>query len=195
MFGSHIFESDNNVEVSWLTPLINAIFSNLIAIGPLEDTSWTSVTGPNKYNRNFTTAIQIRRNSMISQFNSVIIGRPKGVEILSPNSQNTALNNSLQVRNIYFYSIKSQIFYAVVAQPKLPSNWLFNPSLNNFADLSSPSKANLIDTYGENSGIPVPIPQSKASYLNSANFQKLEILTLMMNLSKKLSIVALLVQF
>lgn len=170
--GSHIFESDNDAEGSWRTPLTNAIFSNVTAIGPLEDTSWTSGTGPNKYNRNFTTAIQIRRNSRISLFNSVIIGWPKGVEILSSNSQNAALNDSLQVRNNYFYGIKSQIFYADGDQPKLPSDWLFNPSFNNFADLSSPSKANLIDPYGKNSRLPVPIPQSIASYLNSANFQK-----------------------
>lgn len=170
--GSHIFESDNDAEGSWRGPLTNGIFSNLTAIGPLEDTSWTSGIGPNKYNRNYTTAIQIRRNSRVSLFNSVIIGWSKGVEILSANSQNAALNDSLQIKNNYFYGIKSQIFYADGTPPKLPSDWIFTTSFNNFVDLSSPLRANFIDPYGKNSGLPVPIPQNNAPYLNSANFQK-----------------------
>ncbi|MGQ9819984.1 MAG: T9SS type A sorting domain-containing protein [Candidatus Kapaibacteriales bacterium] len=169
--GSHIFESDNDAEGSWRTPLTSAIYSNITAIGPLKDTSWTPGTGPNKYHRNYTTAVQIRRNSRISLFNSVIIGWPKGVEILSSNSQGAALNDSLQLRNNYFYGVKSQIFYADGSQPRLPNDWLFTPSFENVVDLSSPLKANFKDPFAE-SGIPVPIPQNNAVYLNSAKFQK-----------------------
>lgn len=170
--GSHIFESDNDAEGSFRTPLTKAIFSNLTSIGPLEDTSWSAGTGAQKYNKNYTTAIQIRRNSRMSLFNSVIIGWTKGLEILSTRSQNAARNDSIQIRNNYFFGIKSQPFHADGSNP-LTIDWFLNPNFDNFLDLSSPLNSKLIDPFGKSSGIPIPVPQSDAIYLNSAKFQNI----------------------
>lgn len=169
--GSHLFEFDNDAQGSWNTPLTNAIFSNLTAIGPLKDTSWTTGTGNNKFNPRYSTMVQIRRNARLSIFNSVMLGWPKGLEILGSNSQNAAKQDSIEIRNNYIYGIKSQLFYVDGSNPAIPNNWLLFPQFNNFADLSSPMRANLIDPFGDNGSIN-PVPSGNAGYLASANFNK-----------------------
>lgn len=68
------FESDNDATGSALLPQTAAIFSNITAIGPKAALS-------NVVNSRFQAGAQIRRNSSISIFNSVIAGWPKGIFI------------------------------------------------------------------------------------------------------------------
>lgn len=169
--GSHLFEFDNDASGSWNTPLTNAIFSNVTAIGPLKDTSWTIGTGNNKFNPRFSTMVQIRRNARLSIFNSIMLGWPKGLEILSSNSQNAAKQDSIEIKHNYVYGIKSQLFYVDGTNPPIQSDWLLSPQFNNFIDLSSPMRANLIDPFGDNGTIN-PVPSGNAAYLASARFSK-----------------------
>ncbi len=169
--GSHLFEYDNDAQGSWNTPLTNAIFSNVTAIGPLKDTSWTTGTGNNEYNPRYSTMVQIRRNARLSLFNSVLIGWTKGLEILSFNSQNAAKQDSIQIRNNFIYGIKSQVFYVDGSNPPISSSWLSSPQFNNFVNLSSPLMAQLMDPFSE-AGEINPIPLTNAPYLTSANFNK-----------------------
>ena len=72
--GSNGFESDNDASGDTKTPQTSAVFSNMTIIGPRVD-STTAISG------NFQHGAQLRRNSAMSLFNSVIAGFPYGVNI------------------------------------------------------------------------------------------------------------------
>ena len=71
---SEAFESDNDANGSALTPQTAAVFSNITALGP-------KATLANTGNNLFVWGAQIRRNSSISIFNSLIMGWPNGLYI------------------------------------------------------------------------------------------------------------------
>jgi hypothetical protein len=71
---SEAFESDNNPAGSGVLPKTSAVFSNITAIGP-------RATLVNNGNTLFRAGAQIRRNSALSIFNSVILGWPQGLLI------------------------------------------------------------------------------------------------------------------
>lgn len=82
---SEAFESDNNSSGGAVTPQTRAVFSNISAFGP-------AATANNKGNSNYLgAAVQIRRNSSISIFNSSFIGWPVGIQINAAQG-NTDLN-------------------------------------------------------------------------------------------------------
>lgn len=82
---SEAFESDNNATGSTGTPKTSAIFSNITAIGP-------RATLSNIGNSFYLAAVQIRRNSAISIFNSVFMGWPRGLLIDASTGTPTDLN-------------------------------------------------------------------------------------------------------
>ncbi|MEO6254826.1 MAG: hypothetical protein ABIO79_16065 [Ferruginibacter sp.] len=93
---SEAFESDNNATGSTAAPKTNAIFSNITAIGP-------RATLNNFGNSLFRAGAQIRRNSGISIFNSIIMGWPQGILIDASTGTSTALNiedSTLRLRNV-----------------------------------------------------------------------------------------------
>lgn len=77
--GSNAFESDNDANGSTLAPKTSAIFSNVTIVGPIQNSATTTNAG--NINSLFQNALQIRRNSSISVFNSVFIGYPVGLFI------------------------------------------------------------------------------------------------------------------
>jgi hypothetical protein len=72
--GSNGFESDNDAVGSNNTPQTGVIFSNMTIIGPLLTPTTTS-----GFNANFQHAAQIRRNSSMSLFNSLLTNYTEGV--------------------------------------------------------------------------------------------------------------------
>src|SRR5215203_291987 len=93
---SEAFESDNNASGTTATPKTKAIFSNITAIGP-------RATLNNIGSSYFRCGAQIRRNSAISIFNSIIMGWPQGILIDGTTGTATALNiedSSLRLRNV-----------------------------------------------------------------------------------------------
>jgi hypothetical protein len=73
--GSNGFESDNDANGSSNTPQTSAIFSNMTIVGPYTAGNSGSI------NANFQHAAQIRRNSAMSLYNSLLIGFPVGLYI------------------------------------------------------------------------------------------------------------------
>lgn len=67
--GSNGFESDNDANGSTNLPQTKAMFCNMTVLGPI------TTTGEG-YNANFQNGAQIRRNSSLSIFNSIIAGYP-----------------------------------------------------------------------------------------------------------------------
>jgi hypothetical protein len=105
---SEAMESDNDANGSTNTPKTSAVFSNLTLIGP-------KATSNNKGNSNFLAAVQIRRNSSISIFNSVILGWPVGVLIDDTKGSATSLNikdSSIRIRNTIIAGCEVAVKYA-----------------------------------------------------------------------------------
>lgn len=82
---SEAFESDNDPNGSTNTPQTKAVFSNMTIIGP-------RATLANNGNSLYLGAAQIRRNSGISIFNSIIMGWPAGLIIDARNGRSEELN-------------------------------------------------------------------------------------------------------
>ncbi|WP_316844212.1 hypothetical protein [Pedobacter psychrodurus] len=86
--GSNGFESDNDAAGSSNAPKTSAVFSNMTILGPVG-------SGGSSINANFQHGAQIRRNSAMSLFNSVIVGYTEGVfyDDALPAGGNAASNN------------------------------------------------------------------------------------------------------
>lgn len=82
---SEAFESDNNSSGSAATPQTSAVFCNISAFGP--SPTLTSVPSSNYLG----AAVQIRRNSAISIFNTTLVGWPIGIQ-MNGSQGNTDLN-------------------------------------------------------------------------------------------------------
>ena len=147
---SQSFESDNDAQGSFNQPYTSAVFSNVTAVGPIEDTSWTPGSGANQYSSRYGAAAQIRRNSRQSIHNSVFIGWPRGFEIAQVPTMAAALADSLEIRNNAWYGIKGSWLTLAGGTPPagLDANWLAKPMFNNTLDKSSPNGAMLENAFG-----------------------------------------------
>lgn len=99
--GSNGFEVDNNGSGSNATPYTSAVFANMTVLGP-------------KANRElpislqYQHAAQLRRNSRISIYNSVLTGFPEGLYIddAAAGSGQAFLDDHLQIRNVYLAGVE-----------------------------------------------------------------------------------------
>lgn len=112
---SNGFESDNCADGSSVDPHTQAVFSNVTFMGPMAsdeafDNSTTYIDGGD-YNPNngsglgkFQSAMQIRRDSRLSCFNSVAIGWPIGLILDNEkgDTQSAATSGLLKLQNIWF---------------------------------------------------------------------------------------------
>jgi len=110
---SESFESDNDANGSTLLPQTLGIYSNITVVGPRATTS-------NIGNSLFLAGAQIRRNSSISIFNSVIMGYPIG--LLVDASKGTPTDNNikastLQVQNTIIAGCDTAVKYSASSTP------------------------------------------------------------------------------
>jgi hypothetical protein len=107
---SEAMESDNDPNGTPNAPQTSAVFSNLTLIGP-------RATLANKGNSNYLgAAVQIRRNSAISLFNSVILGWQTGILIDASKGRATDLNivdSTLRIRHNIIAGAETAVKYAV----------------------------------------------------------------------------------
>lgn len=114
---SESWESDNDANGSDLLPQTKAVYSNITAIGPRATTS-------NVGNSLFLAGAQIRRNSSISIFNSVIMGYPKGLLIDASKgipTDNNIASNELFVQNTIIAGCEQPTAYS--ASSSSPTGW------------------------------------------------------------------------
>ena len=123
---SESFESDNDANGSALTPQTRGVYSNMTIIGPRATTS-------NVGNSLFLAGAQIRRNSSISIFNSVIMGYPKGILIDASKgtpTDNNISGNTLFVQNTIVAGSAKPIDYS--ASSTAGTGWTATDALNWF---------------------------------------------------------------
>ena len=119
---SNGFESDNNANGSTQEPYTTCIFSNVTIIGPMgQDPAFENAAGAGYISGYdwgattdaaypirtgiFQTAMQIRRNSRLNCFNSVLTGYPVGIMLSNDgrgDTQGAAAQDLLKVKNVFF---------------------------------------------------------------------------------------------
>ena len=137
---SNGFESDNNASGSTQTPYTTAVFSNVTIIGPLgQDANFDNQAGSgyiSGYDWGATTgsafpirtgiyqaAMQIRRNSRLSCFNSVFTGFPLGIMLSNDgrgDTQGAAAQDLLKIKNVFFAGMD---LLGADADKKVPAEW------------------------------------------------------------------------
>ena len=112
---SEAFESDNDANGSALTPQTAAVFSNMTVMG-------AKATLTNTGNSLFVWGAQIRRNSTISLFNSIIMGYPNGLFIDAQKGVPTDNNipGSLLVQNTIIAGCSQPVLYSIAGNANVP---------------------------------------------------------------------------
>jgi len=123
---SESFESDNDANGSSLTPQTKGVYSNMTIIGPRATTS-------NVGNSLYLAGAQIRRNSSISIFNSVIMGYPTGILIDASKgvpTDNNISGNTLFVQNTIISGSAKPVDYS--ASATAATGWTAADAINWF---------------------------------------------------------------
>jgi hypothetical protein len=179
---SQAFESDNDAQASYNQPFTSATFSNVTAIGPIQDTSWTPGSGANQFSTRFGAAAQIRRNSRQSIHNSVFIGWPRGFEFAQVPTMIAAAGDSIEIRNNSWYGVKGAVLTLAggTAPAGIDANWLAKPAYGNVVDKSSPAGAMIENAFATNAdfnpaikaGSPLQSSASFSGKSDDAYFEK-----------------------
>ncbi|MCX6146232.1 MAG: hypothetical protein NTW25_03150, partial [Candidatus Kapabacteria bacterium] len=177
---SESFESDNDASASENQPFTNPIFSNFTCIGGVMDTSYTAWSAGadylTRYHPKFLTSAQIRRNSRMALYNSVLVGWPAGVELTNNNTVRAANADSVKVKYNDFYGIRgNKYFYAggsTTFSGTVSTNWLAttgfgNNMTNGIGNVGT--LAGLNDAFAKGATFN-PSPILGANYLNSATY-------------------------
>jgi len=144
---SEAFESDNNATGTTVLPKTKALYSNITAIGPRQNLT-------NIGNSLFLCGAQIRRNSGISIFNSIIMGWPLGVYIDCTTGSSTALNiedSTLRLRNVTLAGNNTNLKFAgtpglSITDDASLATWFTRPYYNNDI-LTNTADAKLIQPF------------------------------------------------
>jgi hypothetical protein len=112
---SEAFESDNDANGSALLPQTSAVFCNMTVVGP-------KATLSNTGNNLFVWGAQIRRNSSLSLFNSIIMGYPYGLFIDATKGVPTDNNlpSALSVQNNIIAGCPNPILYSIAGNTNIP---------------------------------------------------------------------------
>ncbi|HMJ48157.1 MAG TPA: hypothetical protein VK498_12565 [Ferruginibacter sp.] len=170
---SEAFESDNNASGTTATPKTNAVFSNITAIGP-------RATLNNAGNTLFRAGAQIRRNSSISIYNSIIMGWPTGILIDASTGTPTDKNiddSTLRIRYSTLAGNTVNVKYNPTATTPTGATdasilaWFTNPFFGNTI-LTNTSDAKLIQPYNYLAPDPTPFAGSNGyqPIIGGANF-------------------------
>jgi len=172
---SESFESDNDANGSALTPQTSGIYSNITVIGPRASTA-------NVGNSLFLCGAQIRRNSSISIFNSVIMGYPTGLLIDASKgtpTDNNIVANTLFVQNTIIAGCAKAVDYS---PSSTPTAWTaadalawFNTPANGNSILTNNDDVKLTAAY--NYGAPDFTPQAGSPLLTGASFTNTKLST------------------
>jgi len=132
---SEAFESDNDANGSSLLPQTSVVFSNITVMGP-------KATMANTGNSLFVWGAQIRRNSSMSLFNSIIMGFPNGLYIDATKGIPTDNNipTSLFVQNNIIAGCTNSVIYSIAGNSNIPlipnttttiNSWYNTPAFGN----------------------------------------------------------------
>lgn len=161
--GSNGFETDNNNVPNTAEPRTSAKFSNVTVVGP-------KAPGVTNVHPLFQHGAHIRRNSLLSIYNSVIMGYPTGIILDQTGVTTGAASGQLQVRNttIAYANTGKDITTNVSSFNAL--DWFNTPSFGNNI-LATIASLNLDGAF--NLTNPEFRPSTGSSLLSGASFSGL----------------------
>lgn len=154
--GSNGFETDNDGTGTFNTPRTLPIISNFTVVGPMPDTSFTS------YNPNFKRGAHIRRSSLTSIYNSIVMGFPTGLLLDGSGVGNAAIGDTLQIRNSIWAGLRAGNGIITNYGQLNALAWYDTPSFGNRRYVQ-PSEVGLTDPFNTSNPNPVPTPGSPAA--------------------------------
>ncbi|HRI46869.1 MAG TPA: T9SS type A sorting domain-containing protein [Ignavibacteriaceae bacterium] len=161
--GSNGFESDNDNTGTFNTPRTKPIFSNVTIVGPMADTS-------SSRNPNYRRGAHIRRSSQTSIYNSIIMGYPVGLLIDGSGTVNSAVGDSMQIRNSIWAGLRVGNSFTTTVASFDADAWYKTASYGNRAYIQ-PSEVFLTNPFNLTAPNPVPLANSPAvtgaSFANS----------------------------
>ena len=154
---SEAFESDNDAAGSALLPQTAAVFSNMTVMGPKEKLTNTG-------NGLFVWGAQIRRNSTMSLFNSIIMGYPNGLYIDATKGIPTDNNipGSLAVQNTIIAGCPTPVLYSLGTNTNVPLTP--NTQATITAWFNTPAYGNSILTSNAEVGLTAPYNYSSPDF-------------------------------
>jgi hypothetical protein len=155
---SEAFESDNDANGSALLPQTNAVFSNMTVMGPK---ATLASVGNATY---FKWGAQIRRNSTMSLFNSIIMGYPVGLYIDATKGVPTDNNipASLFVQNTIIAGCPSPILYSLGTNANIPTTPNTTATITTW--FNTPAYGNSILTNNTEVGLTAPFNYSAPDF-------------------------------
>jgi hypothetical protein len=146
---SEAFESDNDANGSSLLPQTSAVFSNMTVMGP-------KATLANTGNSLFKWGAQIRRNSTMSLFNSIIMGYANGLYIDATKGVPTDNNipGSLFVQNTIIAGCPTPILYSLGTNTTVPTTPNTTATITTW--FNTPAYGNSILTNCSDAGLGAP---------------------------------------
>ena len=158
--GSNGFESDNDGTGTFNSPRTAPIFSNMVVVGPMSDTS-----APR--NPNYRRGAHLRRSTLTSISNSIVMGWPVGMLIDGANCANAASGDTLQIQNCIWAGLRAGNGITTNYSGFNVQNWWSNPSNQN-RGFVQPAEVMLKDPFNLRNPDPTPMPGSPA--LTNASF-------------------------
>jgi hypothetical protein len=158
--GSNGFESDNDNTGTFNSPRTKPIFSNVTIVGPMSDTSASR-------NPNFRRGAHIRRSSQTSIYNSIIMGYPTGLLIDGSGTVNSAIGDSMQIRNSIWAGLRAGNSFTTTVGSFNADAWFKTTSFGNRAYIQ-PAEVQLVDPF--NLTAPNPLPQTGSPAASGASF-------------------------
>lgn len=151
---SNGFESDNNVNTptNFNGPRTKPIFSNMTVIGPYAQTGWA-------LNSLWGRGGHLRRNTLMSAYNSIIMAWKVGLRVDGSGVGNAATADTIQIRNTILAG-NVRLADSTGTGSFSPQQWLQTPSYSNtvFTDNSSVLLTAPFNIYPD-----VPLPANNVS--------------------------------
>jgi hypothetical protein len=167
---SNGFESDNNANTpsNFNSPRTKAIFSNMTVIGPFAQSNWSLSTL-------WGRGGHIRRNTLLSAYNSIIMAWKVGFRFDGSGVGNAATGDTIQIRNNILAG-NVRLADSTGTGTFAPQAWLQTPAFGNtiFTDNASVQLTSPFNIYPD---VPLPatnvsnwIPLSGSPALSGSNF-------------------------
>lgn len=151
---SNGFESDNNVNTptNFNGPRTKPVFSNMTVIGPYAQTGWA-------LNSLWGRGGHLRRNTLMSAYNSIIMAWKVGLRVDGSGVGNAATADTIQIRNTILAG-NVRLADSTGTGSFSPQQWLQTPSYSNtvFTDNSSVLLTAPFNIYPD-----VPLPANNVS--------------------------------
>jgi hypothetical protein len=159
--GSNGFESDNDGTGTLNKPRTRPVFSNVTLIGPLVSPDYT------EFNPNFKRGMHLRRSTLTSVYNSIIMGYPVGLYLDGENSVAGAQSDSLQIRNTIIAGAQSGKNLTTNVESFDVVSWFKTSSYSN-QEFETSAEVKLTDPF--NQSAPNATPMSDSPAASGANF-------------------------